>query len=65
MFHGRSKHIDVRYHFIRECVERGEVVLKYVNNNEQRADILTKALIKNKFEEMRKLLGVQSLDKYV
>lgn len=37
MFHGRSKHIDIRYHFIRECVERGEVVLKHVNNNEQLA----------------------------
>ncbi|XP_074351976.1 secreted RxLR effector protein 161-like [Apium graveolens] len=34
MFHGRSKHIDVRYHFIRECVERGEVTLRHVSSNE-------------------------------
>lgn len=61
VFHGRSKHIDVRYHFIRECVEQGEVILKHVSSNEQQADIMTKALIKNKFEDMRKLLGVKSL----
>lgn len=65
MFHGRSKHIDARFHFIRECVERGEVVLKHVTSNEQRADILTKALVKSKFESMRKLLGVKNLNGYV
>lgn len=61
MFHGRSKHIDIRYHFIRECVERGEVVLKHVRSNDQRADILTKSLATFKFEQMRKLLGVKDL----
>lgn len=30
VFHGRSKHIDIRYHFIQECVERGEVVIKHI-----------------------------------
>lgn len=65
VFHGRSKHIDVRYHFIRECVERGEVILKHVKTNEQRADILTKALVKNKFEDMRRLLGVKHLGAHV
>lgn len=65
VFHGRSKHIDVRYHFIRECVERGEVILQHVSSNEQRADIMTKALIKNKFEDMRKLLGVKNLVEHV
>lgn len=65
MFHGRSKHIDARYHFIRECVERGEVCLKHVSSNEQRADIMTKALVKAKFEDMRMLLGVKDLNKCV
>lgn len=65
IFHGRSKHIDVRYHFISECVERGEIILRHVNSNEQRADIMTKTLIKNKFEDMRKLLGVESLTEHV
>lgn len=61
MFHGRSKHIDIRYHFIRECVERGEVILKHVCSSEQRADILTKAHATVKFEKMRELLGVKDL----
>lgn len=60
VFHGRRKHIDVRYHFIRECVENGEIIIKHVCSNEQRADSLTKALTTVKFERMRKLLGVKS-----
>lgn len=65
VFHGRSKHIDVRYHFIRECIERGEIVVKHVSSENQRADILTKALPTIRFERMRKLLGVKVLVKKV
>lgn len=61
MFHGRSKHIDIRFHFIRECVEKGEVILKHVPGSEQRADIMTKAMATVKFEKMRDLLGVKDL----
>ena len=53
VFHGRSKHIDIRYHFIRECVERGEIVIKHVRTDMQRADVLTKAMTTVKFERMR------------
>jgi hypothetical protein len=45
VFHGRSKHIDLKYHFIRECVERGQIVVKRVGTEEQKADILTKASV--------------------
>lgn len=62
VFHGRSKHIHIRYHFIRDCIERGEVIVKFVRTGEQRADMLTKALSVTKFEEMRKLMGMKSLD---
>ena len=62
VFHGRSKHIDVRYHFIRDCVEQGLIVIKHVSTSEQRADILTKALSAAKFEKMRSLLGVRNLE---
>lgn len=61
VFHGRSKHINTRYHFIRECIERGEVQVKHVRGEEQKADILTKALPRVKFEEMRRLLGLIDL----
>lgn len=43
-FHKRTKHIDIRHHFIREKVEQGDIEVKYVPTNYQRADILTKAL---------------------
>ena len=52
VFHGRSKHIDIRYHFIRECVERGEIVVKHISSDKQCAYCLTKALAKVKFEKM-------------
>lgn len=41
-FHKRTKHIDIRHHFIREKVEQGDIEVKYVPTNYQRADILTK-----------------------
>lgn len=59
IFHGRSKHIDIRYHFIWECVENGEIIVQHVSSEGQRADSLTKALTAVKFETMRALLGVR------
>lgn len=50
VFHGRSKYIDLRFHFVRECVENGEIVIKHIGTEEQRADILTKTLSTAKFK---------------
>lgn len=61
VFHGRRKHIDIRYHFIRERVERGQIIVKYVNSKDQRADIFTKALAYVKHSEMRNMIGVTNL----
>ena len=61
VFHGRSKHIHTRFHFIRECVEKGLVNVEHVAGVRQKADILTKALGRVKFVEMRSLIGVQDL----
>ena len=44
VFHERSKHIDIWYHFIRECVEEGKIDIDYVQTNDQLADTLTKGL---------------------
>ena len=63
VFHGRSKHIHTRFHFIRECVEKGMIEVEHVPGTEQRADILTKPLGRVKFLEMRDLIGVQDLSK--
>ena len=58
VFHDRSKHIDIRYHFIRECVEEDRVRLQSIGTTEQLADILTKALGRAHFCEMRSRIGV-------
>lgn len=63
VFHGRSKHIHTRYHFIRECVDNEQVEVQYVPGEEQKADILTKALGRIKFKEMRELIGIQDVSR--
>ena len=62
VFHGKSKHIHKRYHFIRECVENGQVEVEHVPGEEQKADILTKALGRIKFKEMRDYIGMVDLE---
>ena len=58
VYHDRTKHIDTRYHFIRECVEKKEVQVKYVRSQDQVADILTKPLKHEDFKRLRRMLGV-------
>jgi hypothetical protein len=58
VFHDRSKHIEIRYHFIRDYVQRGAVELQFISTDEQVADILTKALGRGKFVPFRDKLGV-------
>ncbi|HEV7738028.1 MAG TPA: Ty1/Copia family ribonuclease HI, partial [Chlamydiales bacterium] len=57
-YHARTKHIDVKHHFIRERVENKEVKFEYIPTNEMVADILTKALPKPKHEKFTRLLGL-------
>lgn len=56
--HFRTKHIDIRHHFIRELVEEGLVVLEHVPTEHQKANIFTKLLDLLRFEFLRKTLGV-------
>ncbi|XP_071694431.1 uncharacterized protein [Rutidosis leptorrhynchoides] len=60
VFHGRTKHIDIKYHFLREVTAKKEIELKYCKTEEQIADIFTKALPRPKFEFLRNMLGVTS-----
>ena len=53
VYHERSKHIDTRYHYIRECVTDGTVEVDHISTDGQLADILTKPLGRIKFVEMR------------
>nr|GEV86004.1 hypothetical protein [Tanacetum cinerariifolium] len=58
--HSRSKHIDIRYHFIKEQVENGVIELYFVNTEYQLADLFTKALGRDRIEFLINKLGMRS-----
>ncbi len=62
IYHARTKHIEVHYHFIREKVLTREINLIHVNIKDQVVDIFTKALGINKLKRFRKMLGVLEVD---
>src|SRR5450432_4798098 len=59
--HNRTKHIDVRYHFIRECSQDGLIKLAYIPTTEMVADILTKALPQVKHDKHMLGIGMESV----
>ena len=59
--HNSSKHIDLRYNFIRECVETGKIDIEYVGTEDQLADVLTKSLGRVQFMELKKRIGVEEV----
>nr|GFB50326.1 retrovirus-related Pol polyprotein from transposon TNT 1-94 [Tanacetum cinerariifolium] len=59
--HSRTKHIAVRYHFIKEHVEKGTIELYFVKTDYQLADIFTKALPADRFNYLVRHLGMRSL----
>ena len=61
VFHARTKHIEVLYHFLPEWVLSNEVKLLYVRTDWQVADILTKALGSDKLQHFSEMLGIQHL----
>eukprot|EP00253_Pinus_taeda_P020700 PITA_20700 len=58
VFHDRSKHIEIKYHFIEDYVQKGAVKLEYISTNEQVANIFTKALPQGKHVYFRDKMGV-------
>ena len=58
-FHGKVKHIEVRHHFLRDNVEKGEIVMRRVETEKQLADIFTKPLDASRFATLRGELGVR------
>ena len=57
-FHKRTKHIDIKYHFIRDHYNNGEFDVMYISTKEQKADLLTKGLSRDAFETLRTSLDV-------
>ena len=60
--HSKTKHIEIRHHFIRELVEEKKIVLEYISTDKQIADIFTKALDTNRFECLRTSLGLCTIE---
>jgi hypothetical protein len=58
VLHSKTKHIEVRYHFLRDNVEKGNIALIHVPTHDQIADIFTKPLDQVTFTRLRGLLGV-------
>ncbi|MCO5582424.1 hypothetical protein L7F22_036319 [Adiantum nelumboides] len=61
MFHARTKHIEVHYHFIRARVLDGNINLTYINTEDQAADLFTKALGVEKLQCFRGMLGLRDM----
>jgi hypothetical protein len=56
--HSRTKHIDIRYHFLRDHQQKGGIEIAYVNTHNQLADIFTKPLDENTFSKHRNELNI-------
>lgn len=59
VLHGRSKHIHVRYHFLRELVNDRVIELEYCTTREQLSDLMTKPVKLEVFEKLKKSMGVR------
>ena len=57
MFHERTKHINVHYHFVREVIARGDIVVNKVSTHDNLANMMTKTLPVTKFEHCLDLVG--------
>jgi len=57
--HTRAKHIDIRFHFLRDVIKRGDIELEYCSTENMTADILTKPVSKNKFVKCRDEMGLK------
>ena len=57
-YHGKTKHIQIRYHFIRDMIMENEVVLKHISTNEMVADSFTKPIVRDAFVRHVRSLGL-------
>lgn len=61
-FHGRAKHIDIKFHFVREQVSKGIIKLEYCKTEDMIADMLTKGLNQLQLSKLREMAGIKSVN---
>ena len=60
-YYGRSKHIDIKHHFIQDKVKNGSIAVKYCKTEEMIADMVTKGLYSERFVKLRKMTGITEM----
>ena len=60
-YHSKTKHIDIKYHFVREKLSDRTTELKYCPTNDMLANIMTKRLTHDKFTQLRNLTGMKEM----
>ena len=58
VLHDRSKLVDVKFHFLRNCVDGGQIVIEFVETGRQLADVLTKPLGRLRFTELKEMISM-------
>jgi len=58
VFHARTKHIDIRRHYVREAIQKNVISLQYCHTKNMIADVLTKAVMKTQFQRLIRLMGL-------
>ena len=61
VLHDRSKHIDVKFHFLRDCVDGWQIVIEFVETGRQLADVLTKPLRRLRLSELKEMIGIEGV----
>ena len=56
--HSKTKHIEIRHHFIRDHIEKGDIEIVFVKTENQLADLFTKSLARDRFNKLRTELGI-------
>jgi hypothetical protein len=56
--HSRTKHIDIRYHLLRDHQQKGDIEIAYVSTHNQLANIFTKPLVEKSFSKLRNELNI-------
>ena len=61
-FHGRTTHVSIKYHFVRDQVDEGTVELQYCKSENMLANVLTKGLPREQFERLRKVMSLKQME---